>query len=93
MKKRSKKKAVDNHFALRCLERLGYIPNKNQLVEDIQKGRLAFYGRESNRITRWIWKDPINNVKCIIPYDKERKQVITVLLMKEIEEVKDGKEE
>ena len=80
---KSKKKAVDNHFALRCLERLGYIPNKNQFVEDIQASKMKFYDRESNRATRWLWTDPVSEKECIIPYDTERKQVITILFKRE----------
>lgn len=78
-RKNNKKKAVDTHFAIRCLERIGHIPNKNQLVQDIQNGRLEFYDRCSNRVTRWLWKDEVTNEEYIIPYDKERKQVITIL--------------
>ena len=78
-KKKSKKKAVDNHFVLRCLERIGHVPSKNQIVKDIQEGRLHFYDRLSNRVTRWLWKDEVTNTEYIIPYDKERKQVITIL--------------
>ena len=83
MKKKSKKKNVDNHFTLRCLERLGYIPNKNELVRAIQNGELEFLEKQSNRVTRWLWIDPLSKTKCIIPYDKERKQVITVLFKRE----------
>lgn len=78
-----KKKAVDGHFTLRCLERLGYIPNKNELVKAIQAGELELYDRQSNRVTRWLWIDPVKKIECIIPYDKERKQVITVLFKRE----------
>ena len=78
-RKKNKKKAVDTHFAVRCLERIGHLPNKNQLVQDIQNGRLEFYDRLSNRVTRWIWMDEVTNEEYIIPYDKERKQVITIL--------------
>ena len=88
-RKKNKFKAVDNHFAMRCLERLGYIPNKNELVKAIQNGELEFLEKQSNRVTRWIWIDPLNNVECIIPYDKERKQVITVLFKRKEEESAD----
>lgn len=91
MKKRSKKRAQDNHFSLRCLERLGYIPNKNQIIDDIQTGKLQFLDRESNRITRWLWIDPLTKKECIIPYDKERKQVITVMFKWKEEELDGNK--
>ena len=85
-RKKSKTKAVNNHFAIRCLERLGYIPNKNEIVRAIQNGELIFLERQSNRVTRWLWIDPVNKVECIIPYDKERKQVITVLFKRREED-------
>ena len=84
--KKSKRKTVDNHFAIRCLQRLGYIPNKDDIVKAIQRGELTFFERQSNRVTRWLWIDPIHSIECIIPYDKERKQVITVLFKREEEE-------
>lgn len=78
-KKKSKAKHIDEHFSLRCLERLGYIPNSRELVRAIQNGELTFLEKQSNRVTRWLWVDPVSKVECIIPYDKDRKQVITVL--------------
>ena len=78
-RRKSKKKDVDNHFAIRCLERLGYIPNKDNLVRQIQDAKLTFIDRQSNRVTRWEWVDPLSKTVCILPYDKERKQVITIL--------------
>lgn len=75
----SKKKSVNSHFERRCFQRLGYIPRKKELVEAIQKQKLAFVERQSNRVTKWLWKDPIHGIECILPYDKDRKQIITVL--------------
>lgn len=75
----SKKKTVDKHFAARCIQRLGYVPDTSELVRKIQKNQLEFFMKESNRVTHWKWVDPVNNISCILPYDKERKQVITVL--------------
>lgn len=85
-KKKNKTKAVNNHFSIRCLERLGYIPNKNDIVRAIQNGELTFLEKQSNRVTRWLWIDPVNNIECIIPYDKDRKQVITVLFKRREED-------
>ena len=79
MGKKSKKKSVETHFAVRCLQRLGYIPKEADLIKDIQEGKMEFYDRQSNRVTRWIWVDPINKLECLLPYDKERKQLITIL--------------
>ena len=69
-------------------QRLGYIPKKQDLVRAIQNSELVFVERQSNRVTKWLWVDPIYNVECILPYDKERKQIITILF----KEVEDGKE-
>lgn len=84
--RRSKTKCVNDHFSLRCLERLGYIPDMKKLVRAIQNGELTFLQKQSNRVTRWLWIDPINNIECIIPYDKDRKQIITVLFMRREED-------
>ena len=75
----SKKKSVDRHFATRCVQRLGYVPNQAQLVKAIQKGELKFFWKESNRVSQWKWTDPISGINCILPYDKDRKQIITIL--------------
>jgi len=74
----SKKKTVSNHFKMRCLQRLGYVPNEKELVNKIQSGSLEFLYRESLRLTHWRWQD-INGVNCILVYDKMRKQIVTVL--------------
>lgn len=77
--RRKKKKTVDNHFSVRCLQRLGYVPNRQELVKKIQNAELEFIERQSNRVTLWRWICPITNIVCVLPYDKERKQLITVL--------------
>jgi hypothetical protein len=79
VRKKSKKKSVDSHFAIRCIQRLGYIPNKEDIIRDIQEGRMKLFDRQSNRVTRWLWTCPLTGTECIIPYDKERKQLITIL--------------
>lgn len=73
---------------MRCLQRLGYIPNKKDLVHAIQNGKLQFIDKQSNRVTRWMWVDALNGVECILPYDKERKQIITVLFKEAFDENK-----
>ena len=77
--KRSKKQNVDTHFSIRCMERLGYIPKKEDLVSAIRSGKLEFYRKQPNRVTMWLWTDPVKNIRCILPYDKDRKQIITIL--------------
>lgn len=76
---RSKKTIVERHFAVRCLQRLGYIPDFEDLVKRIQNEELEFVYRQSCRVTHWKWVDPVNKIACILPYDKNRKQIITVL--------------
>ena len=85
--KKSKKRTVQNHFNIRCIQRLGYIPREEDLIKAIQNQELEFVEKQSNRVTKWLWVDPVTNVKCILPYDKCRKQIITVLF-KDIEDEK-----
>lgn len=79
MKRKNKKKSVDSHFEIRCIQRLGYIPKREDIIRDIQANKLKIYDRQSNRVTRWLWVCPLTGTECIIPYDKERKQLITIL--------------
>lgn len=79
MKRKNKKKSVDSHFEMRCIQRLGYIPKREDIIRDIQTNKLKIYDRQSNRVTRWLWICPLTGAECIIPYDKERKQLITIL--------------
>lgn len=74
---------MNDHFSIRCLQRLGYIPDRRELIKLIQEAKLIFLDRQSNRVTRWLWTDPVKGINCILPYDKERKQVITVLFNRE----------
>lgn len=76
---KNKKKTVDRHFEVRCMQRLGYIPRRKDLIEAIQNAELEFFERQSNRVTKWLWTDPVHGIECILPYDKERKQIITIL--------------
>ena len=85
--KRTKRSSVQTHFNIRCMQRLGYIPREEDLIKAIQNNKLKFLDKQTNRVTRWIWTDPITNTECILPYDKIRKQIITVLF-KETEDEK-----
>ena len=78
-KKFKKKDFVDRHFANRCLQRLGHLPDRKDLVNKIQNQELQFVDRQSNRLTRWLWLDKITNIECVLVYDKIRKQLVTVL--------------
>ena len=75
----SKVKTVRSHFKRRCCERLGYVLNESELVTQIQQGKLQVHSRCSNRVTRWKWTDPLSGTRCLLVYDKIRKQLITVL--------------
>lgn len=78
-KKFKKKDFVDRHFANRCLQRLGHLPDSKDLVNKIQNQELQFVDRQSNRLTRWLWLDKITNIECVLVYDKIRKQLVTIL--------------
>ena len=77
--RRSKAKDVRTHFEKRCLQRLGYLPNHKELVRKIQSNELEFFERQSGRVTKWKWTDPVSKENFILTYDKERKQIITVM--------------
>ena len=77
-KKFKKKDFVDRHFANRCLQRLGHLPDSKDLINKIQNQELQFVDRQSNRLTRWLWLDKITNIECILVYDKIRKQLVTI---------------
>lgn len=79
MRKKSKRKTVNDHFDRRCIERIGYIPDRRELVKSIQRNELEFVGKQSCRVTHWKWVEPVYKITCILPYDKERKQIITIL--------------
>ena len=78
-KKFKKKDFVDRHFANRCLQRLGHLPDSKDRINKIQNQELQFVDRQSNRLTRWLWLDKITNTECVLVYDKIRKQLVTVL--------------
>ena len=83
----SKKSTVSLHFSKRCLQRLGYIPDESALIKKIQENKLEFLSRQSCRVSRWNWKDPVSGTECILVYDKMRTQIITVLF-KELYELR-----
>ena len=75
----SKKHAQEKHFANRCLQRIGYVPDYKELVHKIQMNKLEFFERQSNRVTKFKWIEPVFNTHCILVYDNSRKQIVTVL--------------
>lgn len=89
--KKTKKDSVQTHFNIRCMQRLGYIPREDDLIKAIQNNKLEFLKKQSNRVTRWLWVDPVTNIECILPYDKGRKQIITILFKEDRNEESNSK--
>lgn len=73
----SKKKAVKKHFYKRSLERVGVLLNEKELVRKIQNQELEFIERQSNRKT--VYRLEYLGKFYRIVYDKDRKQIITIL--------------
>lgn len=75
-----KAKAQRNHAKRRLAQRFGIELNNDEmekLAQCIRLGLCEFVDKQSNRVTRWRarWGDQI----LILCYDKQRKQIITVL--------------
>lgn len=73
----SKKKNVKKHFQKRSLERVGVLLNEKELVRKIQNHELEFVERQSNRKTVFRLKYLDKTYRIV--YDKQRKQIITIL--------------
>lgn len=89
MKKMDKKKAQVMHTQKRCLERLGFYPEKQTIetwVAKIQNGSAKFLDRQSHRITRWVIAHKED--EFIVVYDKNRKNITTILPMEFVEHAK-----
>lgn len=78
-RKSLKTKLVNAHFKRRCVERLGYLLDEGELIRNILSGKLERYDKQSHRVTRWKWTDPVSGIHCILPYDKVRNQLITII--------------
>ena len=74
---RSKKKNVKIHFQKRSLERVGVLLNEKVIVNLIQENKLEFIERQSNRIT--VWRYVFMDKTSRVVYDKQRKQIVTIL--------------
>ena len=87
-KKGSKTNAERKHASRRMLQRHGLEVGKTELgemVKMIQDGEATFVERQSNRITVWDM-DYIGRLLRVV-YDKERKQIVTVLPKEATEEL------
>ena len=65
------------HFNKRCIERVGETLNRKEIERSIRSGKLQFYDRQSNRITRYIYTH--NDIDYIVVYDKQRHKAVTIL--------------
>lgn len=83
MRHRKKKTAehLNAHFNKRCEQRLGEILPRKQIIRRIQTGDFAedlqFWEKQSNRVS--IYKYIHKGVELLLPYDKQRHKLITVL--------------
>jgi len=80
----SKKEAQRHHFEMRTLQRVGQVLNQKELIWKIQNGELEFIERQSNRVS--LFRYVINGTAYKIVYDRQRKQVVTILY--EVEQCK-----
>jgi len=77
----SKKKAQQIHASRRAKQRFGINFGKDeqgQIKNLIQNGKATFLWRQSGRVTHWLVKHSDKLIHAV--YDKERKQIITVLV-------------
>lgn len=75
-KKFSKKESQALHFKRRSIQRVGVELNPRELVKLIQKQKLEFIERQSNRVT--VYRYEHNEEQYRVFYDKNRHQVITI---------------
>ena len=80
--RKDKSSAERYHFQTRCLQRLGFLVDYDEIIKLIQKNKLTLHSRQSNRVTRWIWEH--QGKKYIVVYDKERKQLVTILFFEDV---------
>ena len=70
MKKRVVRRTkTDNqkiHFQVRCLQRLGFLVDHDELVQLIQNCKLYLIETQSNRVSKFLWK-------------QKRKRVVTIM--------------
>ena len=69
---------------MRTLQRVGQVLNQKELIWKIQNGELEFIERQSNRVS--LFRYVINGTAYKIVYDRQRKQVVTILY--EVEQCK-----
>jgi elongation factor P--beta-lysine ligase len=83
-KETEKERAERIHAERRFIERVGIDLTQNLhelLVSQIKKGKLKFVERQSVRVT--LWETELNGITVHLVYDKKRKQIVTVLPVRE----------
>lgn len=80
-RKYNKKENQVFHFQNRCIQRLGKLIDRKELIRRIQDNELELIRRDSNRVT--VWKYMFEDKPYTVVYDKLRKQVVTIYEFKE----------
>ena len=75
-KKKTKKECQMAHFQKRCIQRIGRLLDRKEIIRQIQNNELEFIRRDSNRVS--IFKYVVDNIPYKVVYDKLRKQVVTI---------------
>jgi len=79
-KNKPKKVSQNRHAQKRFLQRAGFWfdGSLNTLfIKQIQNGKAEFVEKQSHRVSVWLIPFRANKYKCV--YDKQRKQIVTVL--------------
>ena len=80
-KKTGKRRTVETHFAKACVARVGILLNEEEIVNQLQNNKLEFLERQSNNITKW--KYIYNEKEYMLVYNKQYKQLVTIIPYKE----------
>lgn len=86
-KKKDKREAQRKHFEKRSIQRVGVLLNRKEIIHKIQNGELEFIERQSLRVS--LFRYVHNGTAYKIVYDKNRKQVVTILY--EVQECQEKK--
>lgn len=76
-KKVTKKQNEIKHFQKRCLQRLGFLVNRKELIKAIKQHKLPLLYSQSNRVNCYLYV--VNECNYKIVYDKVRKTPITII--------------